>query len=178
MLLNCSPYWLLGAMKQAVSCDFTCVIWSESFWAFVLAKASAWLSMQRTSIGSLCYNAGKLLHCHSVGSVPARSKMDLVLKRLTLHTYLPSLNQHLMHQVTLFNYCCDMFHCSSAPSSRSVTSCMRGGALNVGLMNPTFEDEHRAQYVQYSDNTHFSLLSEWLASSMQVLIGVRTVEWW
>jgi len=105
--------------------------------------------MQRTSIGSLCYNPGKLLHCHLVGSAPARSKMDLVLKRLTLHAYSPSSNQHLMHQVALFNQYCDMFRCSLAPSSGSLTSCMRGGALNVGLMNPMVEDEHGAQYVQY-----------------------------
>jgi len=59
--------------------------------------------MQRTSIGSLCYYPGKLLHCHLVGSALARSKTDLVLKRPTLDTYLPLLNQHLMYQVTLFN---------------------------------------------------------------------------
>jgi hypothetical protein len=100
-----------------------------------------------------CYviiQVNKLLNCHLVGSAPARSRMDLVLKRLMLHNYLPSSNQHLMHRVALFNLYCDMFWCSSAPSSGSVTCCVKDGALNVDLMNWTVEDEHRVHYVQYN----------------------------
>ena len=86
---------------------------------------------------SICYNPGELLHCCLVGSAPARSKMDLVLKHLTLRTYWPSSKQHLKHQGALFKKY-SVFQRSSVPSSGSVTWCMRGGALNVGLMK-TFE---------------------------------------
>jgi len=51
------------------------------------------------------YNPGKLLHCHLVGSAPPRSKVDLVLKCFTLHTYLLSSNQHLMHFLTNIATC-------------------------------------------------------------------------